>query len=211
MVGGPLLDTPGPAPGCPLPAPHPAPGPTPAPLRPAPALPPRPTPMPLCPRPAPPCPFLGARGCAPAATPQGVQVQPTSSWPRYHLADAPPPWQAGRRSPRPSRAETQDPALMCAPHPSAGPFVPLAETSTLARWSWRRDAPALGAGPRPPCPCPRQPSRRGPWAAPSPPPSARLPAGNYSFPLLEKHPHILSFPLFLGVHPRSPSVATFPV
>lgn len=215
---GPLLDTPGPAPRCPLPAPHPAPGPTPcprarrpapAPLRPAPALPPRPTPMPLCPRPAPPCPFLGARGCAPAATPQGVQVQPTSSWPRYHLADAPPPWQAGRRSPRPSRAETQDPALMCAPHPSAGPFVPLAETST-------RRAGAGGGTPPPSAlarvhPVPVPASRRGPWAAPSPPPSARLPAGNYSFPLLEKHPHILSFPLFLGVHPRSPSVATFPV
>lgn len=218
MVGGPLLDTPGPAPGCPLPAPHPAPGPTPVPPRPAPcpcAPGPRarpaptshahaPVPQARAPMSLPGCERLCSRRHAPGgAGPAHFLLAPLS--PRRRSAtlagwpEEPPPQQSGNTGP----------GFDVRPAPLSRPLCSPRRDQHSARWSWRRDAPALGAGPRPPCPCPRQPPR--PRAAPSPPPSARLPAGNYSFPLLEKHPHILSFPLFLGVHPRSPSVATFPV
>lgn len=92
---------------------------------------------------------------------------------------------------------------MCAPHPSAGPFVPLAETSTLARWSWRRDAPALGAGPRPPCPCPRQPPRPlgCPLSSALRPPSCRE--------LFISSPGKTSPHPFLSPFPRSSPKVTF--
>lgn len=92
---------------------------------------------------------------------------------------------------------------MCAPHPSAGPFVPLAETSTLARWSWRRDAPALGAGPRPPCPCPRQPPRPlgCPLSSALHPPSCRE--------LFISSPGKTSPHPFLSPFPRSSPKVTF--
>lgn len=164
---GPLPDTPGPAPGCPLPATRP------------------------CPR----VPSWVREAELPPPHPRGRRPSPTSSpAPLSALQMLQSPWQAGRRSPRPSRAETQDLALMCAPHPLSQPLCsPAAETST--RRAVGGTPPPSAAGPRPPVPVPAVPPE-----APGLPPSPvlRLPScreGFISSPgKTSPHPSLSPFP-----------------